>query len=215
MSMSFKKRLALGAGAVATVGAVATLVAGVTFGFFSSSQTAAPSTFTAGTVTLLNPVSAACNVSPMVPGDSSTGYNPAPAGQTDTPTAACTFDVDYVGTAPAYVAVDLSTSSTSLAPLYDGTSNGLQFQIKDNAGGSYTTTGVLNGGTNLFVAKDPAGTTHHTITVNYALPTTAGNSYQGLNTTLHMTVHAVQAGNNGNTTGCAAGAVCTGISTWS
>ena len=54
MKMSIKKRLALGAAAVATVGAAATLVAGVTFGLFSATrqrptQTAA---FQAGTVTL-------------------------------------------------------------------------------------------------------------------------------------------------------------------
>ena len=53
MKMSLKKRFALGAAAVATVGAVATLVAGVTFGLFSA--TTGPTTttpFTAGTVTL-------------------------------------------------------------------------------------------------------------------------------------------------------------------
>jgi predicted ribosomally synthesized peptide with SipW-like signal peptide len=212
MNMSIKKRMALGAGAIATVAAVGTLVAGVTFGFFSASQTADPSTFTAGTVTLQNPASASCTINPMVPGDSSTGYAPTPAGQTDPQTAACTFDVDYIGTVPAYLAVDLSTTGTNL---YDGTATGLQFQIADNNGGSYATAGVLNGGNNLFVDQDAAGTTHHTITVNYALPTTAGNSYQGLNTTLHMTVHAVQAGNNGTSAGCTAGAVCSGISTWS
>lgn len=212
MNMSIKKRMALGAGAIATVAAVGTLVAGVTFGFFSATQTAGPSTFTAGTVTLQNPVSASCTINPMVPGDSSTGYASTPAGQTDPQTAACTFDVDYIGTVPAYLAVDLATTGTNL---YDGSLTGLQFQIADNNGGSYATAGVLNGGDNLFIDQDAAGTTHHTITVNYALPTTAGNSYQGLNTTLHMTVHAVQAGNNGTSAGCVAGAVCGTIPNWS
>jgi hypothetical protein len=38
---------------------------------------------------------------------------------------------------------------------------GLQFQIADNNGGSYATGGVLNGGDNLFIDQDAAGTTHH------------------------------------------------------
>jgi hypothetical protein len=212
--MKGKKRLLLAAGSIASVGAVIALAVGVTFGFFSASQTSATSTFTAGTVTLQNPASAACTINAMVPGDDSTGSTPDTTGRTDARTASCTFDVDYIGTAAAYLAVDLSTTGTSL---YDGTTDGLQFQIADNSAtpGSYATGGVLNGGNNLFIAKDSSGTTHHKITVDYALPTSAGNAYQGLNTTLHMTVHAVQAGNNGTSAGCTAGAVCGTISTWS
>jgi hypothetical protein len=187
-------------------------MAGVTFGLFSASTPAQSNTFTAGTVTLDTPVSVPCAVGPMVPGDSSTGYSPAPTGQTDAKTASCTFSVNYTGNVPGFVAVDLAASGTGL---YDATANGLQFQIKDNNGGSYATGGVLNGGSNLFVSSDPAGTTLHTFTVDYALPTASPNSYQGKNTTLTLTVHAVQAGNNGSASGCTAGHVCAGITAWS
>jgi hypothetical protein len=213
MNMSIKKRMALGAGAIATVAAVGTLVAGVTFGFFSATTGSnGNNTFTAGNVTLDTPVVSTCTVGPMVPGDSSTGYATTPGGQTDARTAACTVSVDYTGNVPAYIGLDLATSGTGL---YDQTANGLQFQISDGTG-SYATSGVLNGGSDLYVSTDPGtGSTNHTFTVNYALPTSADNSYQGKTTTLTLTVHAVQQGNNGNTTGCAAGAVCAGISTWS
>ena len=50
MKMSIKKRLALGAAAVATVGAAATLVAGVTFGLFSANVDRYAEHVRAGTV---------------------------------------------------------------------------------------------------------------------------------------------------------------------
>jgi hypothetical protein len=127
----------------------------------------------------------------MVPGDSSTGYSPVPTGQTDAQTAACTFDIDYVGTAPAYIGVEELSGGTGL---YDGSANGLQYQIKDNNSVSFAN-GALQSGI-LFVSSDLAGTTHHKFTVNYALPRSADNAYQGLNATLSLKVYAVQSGNN-------------------
>ena len=213
--MSMKKRLALGAGAVATVGAVATLIAGVTFGLFSATNTqTGTNSFTAGTVTQGSPATTTCTISNMVPGDSSTGYTPAPSGQTNAQSAPCTFAVTYTGSAPAYLGVDVAVGGSSL---YDGTTNGLQLQVSDGTT-SYTTGGALNGTSNLLVSTTPdagSSNTVHTLTVNYALPTAATNAKQGLSTTLTLTIHAVQSGNNNFVTGCSAGHTCGTATNWS
>jgi hypothetical protein len=57
--------------------------------------------------------------------------------------------------------------------------------------------------------------TVHTITVNYALPTASPNSYQGLSTTLTLTVHAVQSSNNAFVGGCTVGNTCGVAANWS
>jgi hypothetical protein len=207
-----KKRLLIGASAISGFSAGAMLLAGTTFGFFSAATNPQSNSFTAGTVTLSTPVSVPCTITNLVPGDQTSGYTPANPNQTNAAVAQCTFSVNYTGSVPAFIGLDLATSGTGL---YDSTSNGLQFQIKDNNGGTYATGGVLNGGSNLFVASDPGGTTAHSFTVDYALPSSAPNSYQGLNTTLTLTVHAVQAANNGSASGCTAGHVCAGIHNWS
>jgi predicted ribosomally synthesized peptide with SipW-like signal peptide len=213
-----KKRLLIAVGTLASVGAAVTLVTGVTFGLFSASSTSTPAnTFTAGTVTLTSPATTQCTVGPMAPGDSSTGYSPTPLGQTDTETASCTFAVTYSGTLPAFLGVSFTQGGTGL---YDATTSGLQYQIKDGTT-SYTTSGVLNTNSSsspLLVSKTAdagSSNTVHTITVNYALPTASPNAYQGLTSTLSITVSAVQAGNNGSTSACTAGLQCAGITSWS
>jgi predicted ribosomally synthesized peptide with SipW-like signal peptide len=211
-----KKRLFLAAATLASVGAVVALATGVTFGLFSASQTSSGSSFTAGTVALPpgDTVDTTCTVSPMVPGDSSTGYLPVPTGQTDTKTAACTFSVEYTGNVPAFIGIKLTSGGTGL---YDGTANGLQYEISDGSA-SYATAGVLNSTTQeLYVSTDAASSdTVHTFTVNYALPNTnADNGYQGETATLGIAVSAVQAGNNGTAAACTAGSTCPGITAWS
>ena len=209
-----RKRLLISAGGFTAVAAVGALVVGSTLGLFSSTQTSGASTFTAGTVTVNTPVTVACNVGPMAPGDSSTGYTPTPAGQTDAQTAPCTFSVKYAGNLPAYIGVDVAVTGTSL---YDGTATGLQLQLSDGTT-SYTTTGALNGTSNLLVSTTPdagSSNTTHTLTLNYALPTAAGNSYQGLASTLTFTIHAVQSGNNNFVGGCTAGHTCGTAANWS
>jgi len=209
-----RKRLLISAGGITAVGAVATLVLGSTLGLFSATQTSGPNTFTAGTVTLTNPTTVACTVGPMAPGDSSTGYSPAITGQTDSPTAPCTFAVTYGGNLPAYLGVDIAITGTSL---YDGTSSGLQLEISDGTT-SYTTSGAINGTTDLLVSKTPdaaSSNTVHTLTVNYALPTAAGNAYQGLSSTITLTIHAVQSGNNNFVGACTAGSTCGTAANWS
>jgi len=206
-----KRRLLLAASALAGVGAVAAIVAGVTFGLFSSSQSSGANSFAAGTVSVGNPTSTTCTVTNMVAGDESTGYAPGLAGNTQAvKDATCTFQVQYGGSAPAFIGLKLSVGGTGL---YDGSVTGLQFQVSDGSA-SYTTGGALNSTSQeLYVGTD-SGSTTHTFTVNYALPTNAGNAYQGKNTTLTLEVDAVQAGNNGTASGCTAGSVCNSITAW-
>src|ERR1022692_2034197 len=96
MNMSIKKRMALGAGAIATVAAVGTLVAGVTFGFFSATSPTQTNSFTAGTVTLSQTADATCPVINIVPGDHGT----------------CTFTAQYTGSVAADLGLDVSVTGT-------------------------------------------------------------------------------------------------------
>lgn len=217
MQRSMKKRLAVGAAAATTVGAVATLVAGFTFGLFSASQGSGSNSFTAGTVSVGagTPASVTCTITNTVPGDSSTG---APSGsKSDTP---CTFNVQYAGSANAWLGVDVAISNGSTA-LYDGSSTGLQLYLKDGgsatylSGTSYTQEGGTSatlpnaGASNLLVSTSQA-TANSAVdfTLNYALPASAGNGYQGGSVTVTFTFHAVQAGNNTLPADCLAGQQC-------
>jgi hypothetical protein len=217
MRMSTKKRLALGAGAVTTVGAVATLVAGFTFGLFSATGSSGANTFTAGTVSVGAgaPASVTCTISNMVPGDSSAG---ASAGSKSYST--CTYNVKYTGSANAYLAVDVAVGNGGSA-LYDGSATGLQLYLADGSSTSYLsgTSYKQQGGasaalpaattSNLLVSSTPATTgTAVNFSLDYALPATAGNPYQGGSATVTLTFHAVQAGNNPVPGGCAAGQQC-------
>src|SRR5579872_4156133 len=215
--MFSQKRLLTAAAALATIASIVALATGVTFGLFSAntSSNAQSNTFSSVTVSIGNPTSVSCTVSNMVPGDDSSGYTPDPGARTDSQTAPCTYTVTYTGNVPAYIGLGLATSGTGL---YDGSSNGLQFQVSDGTN-NYTASGVLN--TNspsdpLFVSKDNPGAGAHTFTVNYALPLGSPNSYQGKNTTVTLTVYAVLAGNNGSGS-CTAGVQCStsGVASWS
>lgn len=191
MSISLRKRMALGAGAVATVGAVATLVAGVTFGLFTSTPASETNNFSSGTVTLASDATGVCNVSNIVPGDSGT----------------CTFVATYSGSAPAFIGLDTVATDGGLLT---GTDH-LALSIADNHSASYATTG-----TNLYVGSDAGAlpTTVHTFTVSWSLPIAAGNGFQGKSASLKLTAHAVQSGNNGDASACSAGPVCAGILSW-
>jgi predicted ribosomally synthesized peptide with SipW-like signal peptide len=212
-----KRRLALGAAAVTAVGAVAALVAGFTFGLFSATESSGANTFTAGTVSVGtgSPASVTCTVTNMVPGDSSAGA--ATGSKSD---STCTYNVKYTGSANAWLAVDVAVSNGSTA-LYDGTANGLQLYLKDGApttylnGTSYTQQGggsaALPVGTtsNLLVSTTAATTgTAVNFSLDYLLPSSAGNSYQGGSATVTLTFHAVQSGNNALPGTCAAGQQC-------
>jgi spore coat-associated protein N len=223
MRMSVKKRIALGAGVAATLAAVGTLVAGLTFGLFSASGSSSSNSFTAGTVTVGTgtPASVTCNLTNIVPGDSSSG---APIGnKAGTP---CTYNVKYTGSVSAWLAVDVTIGNGSTA-LYDGTATGLQLYMKDGTPTTYLTSTAPTAGTtftkqggtvqslptgatsNLLVSTTAATTnTAVNFTLDYAVPVASGNSYQGGSATVTLTFHAVQSSNNALPAGCAAGQQC-------
>ena len=219
-------------GGISLAGAVGALVATLAFGALSATGVGTGSASTGGVVLTLNgpPATFVCTVGPMTPGDASTGWTPTGS---DPP---CTFSVTYSGSLPAFIGVYFSYTPTS-GGLYDTTANGLQFQITDGSGNTYTTGGMLNASgasaaNPLLVASDAASppNTVHALTVNYALPRlynsspdTQDNNYQKLTTNLTITVEAVQSQGNGyatkdGTSGgtpCTPGQRCAGISAWS
>jgi hypothetical protein len=242
MRHSSKKRFLLVGAAVTTVGAAAALIAGATFGFFSSAGTATGNnTFTAGKVVVgLDPggTQVTCAIGPMSPGDT----------QAKSGNVACKYDIKYTGNVNAFMAMDLSITGAGGTPqiahtqttapaaaqgLYDGSATGLQFTITDDDAASYmsgvsytnqahasatlTPTGGSASIANLLVTAVPI-TTNETksVTVNYTLPTTADNAYNLATSTLVLRIHAVQADNNALPVGCTtAGHVCTTSMNWS
>lgn len=224
MRTSAKKRLTLAAAAVAAVAAAATLAAGYTFGLFSATDTLPASSFTAGTVSVATSGSVTCNLANMTPGQSSGG---APTGSNSV--RACSYNLTYTGTSPAWLAVDVQVSNGSTA-LYDGTAAGLQLYLTDGANTTYvngtsyqtegSTPGTLTPGTTSDLLVSTTAATPGTgisLILNYALPAAAGNSYQGGSTTVTLTFHAVQAASNPLPADCAPGHQCNSSSsfTWS
>ncbi|MDQ1428039.1 MAG: hypothetical protein QOK39_1515 [Acidimicrobiaceae bacterium] len=237
MRISRAKRAATIAAVLATLGAGATFVAGVTLGLFSSAGHASGSnTFTAGVVSLGTPVSVTCTISPMSPGDASTGWTPAGSGAT------CTYQVTYSGNISAFLGLDLTitgVAGTPVAPyggstpsaaagLFDGTATGLQVLVAgggttfmnsttyQNQAGTPVTLTATSSVTDLLLSRTP--TTNggsKTITVNYSLPISATNAYNSASTTIVLVIHAVQSDNNALPAGCAAGNVCSSTFNWS
>jgi metal-sulfur cluster biosynthetic enzyme len=138
--MFAKKRLLIAASGITAIAAAGAMVAGATFGLFSSQAPSTASTFSAGTVTVSNgATSAPCAVTNLVPGDTS-ATNVAP----DVP---CTFVINDASTVPAYAAVDVFIAATkgtsgvayggsdpTALGLYDGTnSTGLNVTISDGS----------------------------------------------------------------------------------
>ncbi len=223
MQRSVKRRLALAGAATAIIGSAATLVAGFTFGLFSASEASGANTFTAGTVSvgLGTPASVTCTITNMVPGDSSAG---APIGSKAQTT--CTYNVKYTGSVTAWLAVDVNVTNGGTA-LYDGTATGLQLYLKDATPTTYVTSTAPTAGTtftqqggtsaslptgptaNLLVSSTAAAAnTAVSYLLDYALPIASGNVYQAGSTTVTLTFHAVQAGNNPLPGACASGQQC-------
>ena len=220
---------AAGAAAIASIG---TLSLGGTWALFSAQQTSGDNSFAAGTVTVGPGASSSvvCNVTGMVPGDSSNGF-----GSLSSALAPCTYRVKYTGSASAYLAVDIqvlapSTSLPSSAALYDSSATGLQLLVTSGTGvdkltylngttyrlvdGSNATVAAGSTVSNLLLSTSAAATDdEHEFDVNYALPTLAGNGLQGGSATLKLTFRAVQAGNQ-SSAGCSAGRQCNTI-VWS
>jgi predicted ribosomally synthesized peptide with SipW-like signal peptide len=164
----FTKRLGLVLAGVVGVGAIAALAIGASFALFNAQLTAPPQTFTAGTVSLYAPTSATCttNVGNMEPGDTGT----------------CTFTVQYGGTLPAYIGVEIASANAV------GLINELELTIN--------THGVTLG-TPVLIGNSGSGATSFTATLAYTLPLSAGNAYQDTKATLSATFVAVQCSNNG------------------
>jgi len=221
-----KKRLALVAGSVTAAGAVATLVAGTTFGLFSATPVSSTAnTFTTGTVSIGSPAAVDANCSPtnMVPGDQSANYVGTNTGHTNTSLATCEFAVQYTGSAPAYIG--LSTARNGVGTVDDE----LKWEIisattntEPTQPGAYTTAGAINANSDInpmYVATDAGsgvgGQKTYYFWVDYLLPSsvTDQSPTQG---SLTLKVSAVQAGNNGSGV-CTQGAQCvgTGIGAWS
>lgn len=211
---------------------------GSTLGVFSSAgQASGSNTFTAGRVSLGSPVSIACALNQMSPGDASTGWSPAGSNAT------CTYQVTYAGNIPAFLALDFTiagaagtpvapnsgTTPSAAAGLFDGSASGLQVKITDAASTTYmnsTSYGNQSGipvpltstssATNLLISRTASTNGGvHTITVNYQLPLSGSNAYNLASTTIVLVVHAVQAGNNALPAGCAAGNACSSGFSWS
>ncbi|MFZ5649992.1 MAG: TasA family protein [Bacillota bacterium] len=168
------KRLSLSLMAVALI---AMLVSAATFALFTSTTTNQANTFTAGTVTLSQVAGVPFTLSNIAPGDAGT---------------AGTFTVAYTGSLNAWLGLTTSTSGD----LFAGTTP-LTVTITDGASNSY-----LANAANQVVGTAAVGTgTSVTFTVNYSMPLSAGNEYQGDAGTLNMEVKAVQAANNSTSSG--------------
>ncbi len=205
--------------AIMMVGALGFAAWGTT-ALFSDSLSNTADAFTAGTVTVgLGSTSTTCNVSELAPGDSSTAYGSGSADK-----VRCTFDVEYTGSLPAYLGVDVNLLNGATA-LYTGSANGLQAKIAADG------VGVINGTTyansagvatpvvagtsvdNILLSTTPVNTGETvTFTVDYLLPLVAPNTLQGGSSSVQLTFKAVQSANQ--TTSCVAGRQCTTIA-WS
>lgn len=191
-----------------------------TTALFSDSLTNSSDSFTAGTVTVDNgPTSTTCSVTELAPGDSSTGFG---SGSVDK--VRCTFNVEYTGSLPAYLGVDVNLLNGATA-LYTGATDGLQMNIAADGVPVVTGTSFKNesgvstpvvAGTavdNILLSTTPVNTGETvTFTVDYLLPLAAPNSLQGGSSSVQLTFHAVQSANQ--TTSCVAGRQCTTI-VWS
>jgi hypothetical protein len=207
MNRTFRRRLALAAAAMATLGAAGGLLGSSSLALFSGTEAGSGNTFTAGTVTvgLGTGTSVTCTVSNMNPGDSSAG---APIGSKAD--SSCVWYVKYTGNVSAWLGVDVNITNGSTA-LYDGTANGLQLYLKDANSTTYLTSTAPTAGTTYknsggTATSLPTGTTADllvsttaatsgtaaTFTLDYALPIASGNTYQGGSATVTLTFHAVQ-----------------------
>lgn len=205
--------------AIMMVGALGFAAWGTT-ALFSDSLSNTADAFTAGTVTVgLGSTSTTCNVTELAPGDSSTAYGSGSADK-----VRCTFDVEYTGSLPAYLGVDVNLLNGAKA-LYTGSATGLQAKIAADGVGVINGTSFNNSsgvatplvaGTsvdNILLSTTPVNTGETvTFTVDYLLPLTAPNALQGGSASVQLTFHAVQSANQ--TTSCVAGRQCTTI-VWS
>ncbi len=213
-----RSRLLRAAGFALSVAAVAALVTGTSYGFFSTTSPTRSNTFTAGKVTQTNDLTGACSVSNMLPNG--------------TPTS-CTLKTTYAGNAPGYLGLDVLIETQAGAggtKLYNpsDSANDLQISIASTSPtvAAYTipTTPTACPGTppagstcyrayHQFVSTTPftGSSPQVTFTTTLSLPTTSTTGYQGGTAQIILTAHATQSGNNVHS-GCTAGQACNTVS---
>lgn len=221
MGIFRNRRFTLVLSAVGIVGAAAALAIGASYALFTSTANPQTATISAQTVTLTeagtSASSTACTFSDLVPGDS-TGNG-------------CTYTVDYTGSAPAWLLLNVSTTSTPGVggkPLLDNGVYGLIPTISaPSAAGEYSFGTQLFGWGNSTTSNCTSPTATGEVcsrdnnqVVDTYEPLTAGNSwtftisgamnvgtpaqnnpYQGGSATITITAWAVQATNNTNNSG--------------
>jgi hypothetical protein len=218
-----RRRFVIALAGMSSLGTLAATAVAVTNGLFSDTATSSSNSLTSGTVTVGagTGTTVTCAVTGIVPGDSSTGDASGSKAL-----AECAYSVKYTGSAPAYLGVDVSVTDGT-TKLYSADANGLQWLVKD-ASNTYVSgyqysdqasaTQTLTSGTpltNLLLSTAPAATNHEVLfKVDYLLPASAGNAYQGGQASISLTFHAVQSGNQTLPAACGAGRQCSGL-TWS
>ena len=213
------KRFGLVLAGVVSVGAIAAMAIGASFALFSSTATPIVGTVTAGTVTLAQDATSSCTFGgsgiPIAPGDApvTCTYTVHYTGSLD---AWMLLNATVTSTAGPSVIPSGVQSSAGGTDLYDTTANGLQISITGNS-----SMGVQwnNGyGYNIDQTFAPSATlpqvvyplapclncvsraftpnSTETFTVSAALPSWAGNQYQGGSATVTLDATAVQYANN-------------------
>ncbi|HUY64056.1 MAG TPA: hypothetical protein VMV14_06015 [Acidimicrobiales bacterium] len=197
-----RRRMLLVVGSVTALTAASSLVAGTTFGFYSSSASPEQNTFVTGVVTLADTVTGACTVVNMAPGDSP---------------PACTLGTTYSGSMSVYLAVDVvveAQAGSGGTALYNPAgSNGATVAITDNQSAPVTYVvpstvtacpgGAPTGSTCYELDNELLGTNPYvngatdTISTTVTLPGTAANAYQAGAVQVILTAHAVQSKDNG------------------
>jgi predicted ribosomally synthesized peptide with SipW-like signal peptide len=213
------KRLLVAASFVLSLAAVAALVTGVTYGFFSATSPSRSNAFTAGTVSLSSGVSAACSAADLLP---------------DGSIHTCTLTASYSGSSPAYMGLDVLIETQHGSGGFDlyrpsDDPNDLQVTISSSSpsvpsytlpAASTTCPGTAAAGSTCYELDDELVSTTPftssspvTFTTTLSIPTSSGTNYQGGAAQVILTAHATQSANNPQT-GCSAGHVCNSVS-WS
>lgn len=170
------KRLSLSLLAIA---AISLVVTAASWALFSATTSNVNNTFTAGTVTLDNPIGFTC----------STGTNNIAPGDS----GSCSYSVTYTGSLDAWLGID-----TALAGGLTTCDGGGHFNVIVSDGtNAYSASGM-----NQVVGAAPvSGGYTLNLTANWSLALAAGNPCQAESATLDLMVHAVQSRNNTNGAG--------------
>jgi hypothetical protein len=167
-------------------------------------------------------VSGTCTATALVPNGSAT---------------ICTLKVSYTGSLPGWMGLDIFIATSPGAggenlynpgasdnpPAFSVTdSNAVSYALPTTAlascpSGPYSTFNKCYQTTSpLLVSTAPLtnSSPQATFNVSITLPTNNSSNYQGATAATVLTAHAVQASNNGTTSGCTAGFACPGILRW-